>query len=193
VQPLAKLEIVEGPGQGEEFEVDQAAILGRLDTNDVPLKDGKASREHAKVYKQGTLFSIVDLNSSNGTFVNGWQVTKQKLESGDEITIGKVTLRFTDPEAEAVQQAALAGRKSLDDDFGKKGKDAPSGGGGAAPGEKIVMTGHEPLQYRKKKRGNPMLGLDLDQVSDGARIFLYAALVVVFAALMYFAYVIVAG
>jgi len=190
VQPLAKLEIVEGPGQGEEFEVEQAAILGRLDTNDVPLKDGKASREHAKVYKQGTLFSIVDLNSSNGTFVNGRQITKQKLESGDEITIGKVTLRFTDPEADAAQQAALAGRKSLDDDFGKK----PQGGSAAGGGdEKIVMTGHEPLQYRRRKRGNPMLGLDLDQVSDGARIFIYAALVVVFAALMYFAYVIVAG
>ncbi len=190
---MAKLEIVKGLGTGSEYEVDQAVILGRLDTNDVPVKDTKASREHAKVYRQGAVFSIVDLNSSNGTFVNGRQVTKQRLETGDEITIGSVTIRFTDPEAEAIKQAALAGRKSLDDDFGgkKKTAGAAAGGGGGAPD--VVMTGHQPLQYGRKKRGSPKAGLDFDQISDGARLFIYIALVLVFAGLMYFAYTFVAG
>ena len=187
---MPKITITEGPGAGKEYAVDEAAILGRLDSNDIPVHDTKASREHAKIYKQGSVFSIVDLNSSNGTFVNGRRITKQALAPGDEITIGQVTLRFEDPEAEAAKAAAVAGRKSLDDAFGRK-EAAPKAAGDAGKPPEIVMTGHKPLQYSKVKPGNPILGFDLDQLSDTARLIIYIALIAVFAGLMWLAYTLV--
>lgn len=186
---MPKITITEGPGAGKEYDVDQAVILGRLDSNDIPVHDTKASREHAKIYKQGSVYSIVDLNSSNGTFVNGRKVTKQALKPGDEITIGQVSLRFEDPEAEAARQAATAGRKTLDDAFGRTEK-KPEGDPSKQP--EIVLSGHKPLQYSRVKPGAPILGFDLDQMSDSARLIVYIALIAVFAGLMWLAYTLVA-
>ncbi|MHC4342635.1 MAG: FHA domain-containing protein, partial [Planctomycetota bacterium] len=63
---MPKVVITEGPGSGKFYDIEHAVILGRLDTNDIPVQDKKASREHAKIYRQGQQFAIVDLNSSNG-------------------------------------------------------------------------------------------------------------------------------
>jgi len=181
--------IKEGPGTGSEYQVAQAVILGRLDSSDIPVKDTKASREHAKIYKQGERFAIVDLNSSNGTFVNGERVTKHMLEPGDEISIGMVRLLFEDPEAVAAAEAAKqAKRKSLDEAFDKASA-KPAGG---KPDE-IVMRGHQPIQYSRIKPGRPLLGFDLEQLSDTGRFVIYAGLVVVFAVIMYVAYALVTG
>jgi pSer/pThr/pTyr-binding forkhead associated (FHA) protein len=185
---LAKVVIKEGPGTGSEYEVAQAVILGRLDSNDIPVKDTKASREHAKIYKQGDRFAIVDLNSSNGTFVNGAKVTKHLLEPGDEIEIGTVRLLFEDPEAMAAAEAAKeAKRKSLEKALDTARKPE------AAKADEIVMRGHQPLQYSRIKPGRPLLGFDLEQLSDTGRFVIYAGLVIVFAVLMYAAYALVTG
>lgn len=181
--------VTEGPGTGSEYELEQAAILGRLDSNDIPVHDRKASREHAKIYKQGAQYAVVDLNSSNGTFVNGEKITKRVLEDGDEIRIGVVCLRYEDAEAAAAKEAALAGRKSLDDAFDrgqeKKGETP------AKPAD-VVMRGHKPIQYARVKPGNPILGFDLDQLSDTGRFVIYLSLVAVFALLMWLGYKFVA-
>jgi len=191
---LPKVLIKEGPDAGRVYEVAQAAILGRLDTSDIPVKDGKASREHAKIYKQGEQFAIVDLNSSNGTFVNGEKITKRILKNGDEISIGTVRLLFELPEAQEKKQPA---RRGLDDAFdaAKKGEGAPAAaaaGGGGKPAE-IVLKGHQPIQVHRIKPGSPLLGVDLDQLSDTGRILVWAGLIILFGGLMYLAYVLVAG
>jgi len=191
---LPKVVIQEGPGAGKEFEVEQAAILGRLDTNDIPVHDKKASREHAKIYKQGDRFAIVDLNSSNGTFVNGEKITKRILEPGDRIEIGVVRLVFQDPEAEAAK-AAASQRKSLDEAFETAQRGEPGGAAAAATATKpadVQMRGHKPIQVKKIKPGNPLLGIDLDQLSDVGRVVVYLVLLLVFAGLMYLAYSLVA-
>lgn len=173
----------------------QAAILGRLDTSDIPVRDGKASREHAKIYKQGEQFAIVDLNSSNGTFVNGEKITKRILKNGDEIAIGTVRLVFELPEAQPKQGA----RKGLDEAFdeAKKGGAAPAGAGAAAaaagkPAD-IVLKGHQPIQVHRIKPGSPLLGIDLDQLSDAGRVIVFIGIAVLCAGLMYLAYMLVAG
>ncbi|MHC4816841.1 MAG: FHA domain-containing protein [Planctomycetota bacterium] len=190
---MPKVVIKDGPGTGNEYDVAQGVILGRLDSNDIPVKDTKASREHAKIYKQGGRFAIVDLNSSNGTFVNGERITKYLLEPGDEISIGTVSLLFEDPEAVAEAEAAKQDqRKSLEDAFDSaRGEPAAKAAGGKA--DEIVMRGHQPIQYSKIKAGRPLLGFDLEQLSDGGRAVIYTGLVVVFAVLMYVAYALVTG
>ena len=88
---MAKVVITEGPGSGTEYEIERAAILGRLDTNDIPVRDKKASREHAKIYQQGQQFAIVDLNSSNGTWIKIWE--RSKLHDNDFIFMGQQLFR----------------------------------------------------------------------------------------------------
>jgi pSer/pThr/pTyr-binding forkhead associated (FHA) protein len=187
---LPKVVIIEGPGTGTEFELEQAAILGRLDTNDIPVADRKASREHAKIYKQGRQFAIVDLNSSNGTYVNDEPITKRILKTGDEIGIGTVRLRFVDPEGEAARKEALVRRPTLDEDFATKAatespkKDGPS---------EIVLKSHQPLQFSRVRPGRPLLGFDLEQLSDTGRLIVWIVLLAFFAGLIYLGYALVAG
>lgn len=77
---------------------DRAVTLGRLDTCDVVLDDPTVSRTHAEVRRDGDGsgdgFEIVDLESRNGTRVNGYGVARQRLNDGDAIEIGAVPLRF---------------------------------------------------------------------------------------------------
>ena len=68
---MPKVTITQGPDSGKSYDIERAAILGRLESNDIPVHDKKASREHAKIYRQGQTVAIVDLNSSNGTYVDG--------------------------------------------------------------------------------------------------------------------------
>jgi hypothetical protein len=69
-------------------------VLGRLPECSVVLADPNVSRRHAEVRRRGDSVSIVDLNSTNGTSVNGVRVREQVLHDGDEITLGTTTIRF---------------------------------------------------------------------------------------------------
>lgn len=64
---------------------------------DVVLEDSSVSRMHARISKEGQDYYLEDLNSTNGTFKNGLRLQpyeKRKLESGDELRCGRVTLIF---------------------------------------------------------------------------------------------------
>jgi len=69
--------------------------IGRASSCDISLSDNnKASRIHARLEKDSGGWWIVDLNSTNGTFVNKERIKSKKLEAGDEITIGDSHLQF---------------------------------------------------------------------------------------------------
>ena len=64
---------------------------------EVVLDDASISRMHARIVKEQDAFFVEDLNSTNGTFKNGLRMQpyeKRKLEEGDEIRLGKITLIF---------------------------------------------------------------------------------------------------
>jgi pSer/pThr/pTyr-binding forkhead associated (FHA) protein len=75
------------------FEKDIVSI-GRSRDNDVVIENLAISRNHARIRHENGKFFISDLNSANGTFVNGKQVTKSEISHNDVITIGKHTLIF---------------------------------------------------------------------------------------------------
>jgi len=186
---------MEGPGSGTEYTVEQAAILGRLDSNDIPVKDNKASREHAKIYKQGNQFAIVDLNSSNGTLVNGERVTKRILKEGDEIGIGLVKMRFELDDEEKPQAPGGSRRMSLDQAF-DKGQDedaAATAAAAAGSSRDVVMRAHKPLQFRKVKAGRALIGFDLEQVSNEWRLVIYVLCIAIFAGLVWLGMQLVSG
>ncbi len=68
--------------------------IGRREGNDVVLDDPQASRAHAEVRSDAGRFVVLDLQSTNGTRVNGEAVGERELRSGDEIQIGAHRLRF---------------------------------------------------------------------------------------------------
>jgi hypothetical protein len=68
--------------------------LGRHDGADVVLRDSLASRRHAVIVGSADGYRFVDLNSTNGSEVNGAVVTEHRLVDGDEILIGTTRLQF---------------------------------------------------------------------------------------------------
>jgi two-component system cell cycle response regulator len=69
--------------------------LGRTSEADVLLHDEQISRRHALVRSDGQAYTLVDLNSTNGTRVNQDRVTQAVLKEGDKIFLGSTVLKFT--------------------------------------------------------------------------------------------------
>jgi pSer/pThr/pTyr-binding forkhead associated (FHA) protein len=75
--------------------VGNQAIIGREEGLDVILQDAEASRRHSRISWQGGQYVIEDMGSTNGTFVNGVQITTpQVLNPGDSVGIGQTALVF---------------------------------------------------------------------------------------------------
>jgi hypothetical protein len=69
-------------------------VLGRAADVDVPLDDAGVSRRHAEVHVTDGRYRVVDLGSTNGTFVDGERVTAGELRDGSTITVGRSRLVF---------------------------------------------------------------------------------------------------
>lgn len=68
--------------------------IGRLPDCAIPLSDSQASRHHAEVRPTDHGFAVADLDSLNGTTVNGVVIHEKNLEDGDVITIGETDIRY---------------------------------------------------------------------------------------------------
>lgn len=83
------LEVTEGPLAGRVFRLEGfPVVLGRRDSCDVYLPDGSISRRHARLEPQKGGWVVTDLDSTNGTFVNGERVKTKALSPGDIIKLG---------------------------------------------------------------------------------------------------------
>ena len=93
--------IIGGPKAGRNVPIsDETVTFGRAPDCTVELDDGKVSAYHAAMVCQPTGFELKDNNSTNGTFVNGHQITSHYLADGDSIEIGSTELRFLIDEPE---------------------------------------------------------------------------------------------
>ena len=73
---------------------DQPLQIGRLPESAVVVNDPNASRRHAELVRRDGAVVLVDLDSTNGTLVNGAPVKEAPLSDGDEVTIGATVLRY---------------------------------------------------------------------------------------------------
>ena len=71
-------------------------IIGRADDADLVISNKDVSRRHAALSCDGSNFKIEDLDSTNGTFVNGRRITKESLHPGDEISVGDCKIFLDD-------------------------------------------------------------------------------------------------
>lgn len=79
---------------GEEILKHHTVTLGRKPDNDIRIDDSTVSNYHAQIIDDEKTASVEDLNSTNGTYVNGSRISKHTLSPGDVIVIGKHTLVY---------------------------------------------------------------------------------------------------
>lgn len=95
----ARLTVLSSNFAGAEYElVEPTIVIGRTDDNDIIVNHRSISRNHAKITRDGSRFTITDLQSSNGVRVNNEEYDKVELRRGDIIDLGHVRLRFADPD-----------------------------------------------------------------------------------------------
>ena len=99
------LKFISGKYQGGEFPLkdDRQVVVGRSSELDMVLVEDMVSRKHARLVVSGGVITIEDLNSTNGTFVNGEKVQRAQLKEGDRILIGTSILKLMSVGAGAEQ------------------------------------------------------------------------------------------
>jgi transcriptional regulator with GAF, ATPase, and Fis domain len=109
---IPQLIVIDGSSKGAAFPLDGDFSIGREKSNGLCIRQPSVSRRHCLIRRQGEQFTLVDLDSFNGTFVNGLPVTEQVLKHGDQLGVGDTRLLFLTEEA---QDAADSDRVLLDD------------------------------------------------------------------------------
>lgn len=95
----AKL-VIKNSDSGKSFEFDltrDEIHIGRAaDRNEIVLDEGQVSRQHAVIKRIGPGFMLMDLNSANGTFINGERIKEHVLAPGDVFSISRFAIEFSD-------------------------------------------------------------------------------------------------
>jgi hypothetical protein len=89
-----RLLTVEGVPPGVVYEVERTSRIGRSDESDIVLNDLSVSRTHAVLEINAGRPTLRDLESTNGTFLNGRRIRAETLHDGDEVQLGNTRMRF---------------------------------------------------------------------------------------------------
>ncbi len=163
-----------GPGAERTFRVLplQRAVIGRSDTSTICIDDGDVSRRHALVEHQVGEPRLIDLASTNGTFVNGQRIDDVALATGDRVQVGTAVFDVTVGSMAEPQPAP-----PIDDDskvrkqvasMREKLRGAPSGSGAVVVQQTILSGSLEGvglaslLQILEVNRNTGSLLLDLE-------------------------------
>ena len=110
--------IERGHNAGTRIEVkDFPTTLGRDPSNAIVIRDTEASRNHIRIKKRGRLYILEDLDSRNGTYINGDRVINSTLTNGDKILVGATELMFIAPDSN-IQIASDIGKFDMHLDEG---------------------------------------------------------------------------
>jgi pSer/pThr/pTyr-binding forkhead associated (FHA) protein len=98
----------------KEIPVEKELVtIGRKSDNDIHIDNLAVSGHHARIFKAGDWFLVEDLDSLNGTFVNGKMIKESPLKNGDEILIGKHVLKFVSPDVATTSQPEAVLKKGV--------------------------------------------------------------------------------
>ena len=106
---MPRLQIRKGVAAGRDHALGVECVVGRHPSADFVLDDQLISRNHFRVRREGGAWVLEDLESTNGTFVNGQKASRQPLIDGDVIRVGSTELVFvqkdllTPPKASGAQ------------------------------------------------------------------------------------------
>jgi hypothetical protein len=110
---LITLRVLDGADRGRVFEdLATPVTIGREEGNSLQLNDERVSRFHVKIQEDQDKIVVTDLESTNGTKVNGEDIQLRILRFGDIISLGRTVLLFGSREQIAGRLAALRGELS---------------------------------------------------------------------------------
>ena len=151
-----RLIVRRGPQPNQIYELNKDIItLGRDITNDIVINDPEVSRHHCRLTRGGGGYTMEDLGSTNGTFVNGQRLTGARpLSGGDMIGLGEtVTLSYestipaaAEPGQAGGPQPTMVGAQSPG--YGGAGGYPPQQGGAGGAGQQYAPPPPPPPQYQ---------------------------------------------
>jgi len=101
---------VRTPSGDRVYDLDRdEVVLGRDATADVPIDDRKLSRRHCRIYREGDAWRVADLQSRNGTMLNGTPILDDLLAEGDRVEIGRTRITATFPRPPTASKTIGAG------------------------------------------------------------------------------------
>jgi diguanylate cyclase (GGDEF)-like protein len=84
-----------GPTMGSRYALDRPTmVLGRGEDCDLVIADNSVSRSHARIEHTSNGYQVIDLNSTNGTFVNDVAIARTHIQDGDYVRVGNCLFRF---------------------------------------------------------------------------------------------------
>lgn len=129
-----KILVVAGPNRGATYFLQEGEnVAGRAAEASLVLANSQVSKRHCNFQVHGNRVEIVDLGSSNGTFVNGVMVKKKALQANDRVSVGPFVLEVLVPQMPAKIDAFA-------------GTHAVPGGGAAAAGPVVIDPNHFKLE-----------------------------------------------
>ena len=155
---------------GKEFPIQgRELVLGREADCDIVLEDSGISRRHARIVWEGGRHVLYELQSRNGTFVKGRKVERAELQEGDEILLGKATLRL-------LPEALAAGPEEILLEAAESGPPASPLRRPASPPRKVVEATLLPAAPPRVKQGS-LLQADVLQYGGLYRFLIFLGVV----------------
>jgi pSer/pThr/pTyr-binding forkhead associated (FHA) protein len=112
---MAKLVVISDEMKDRTFELaEEHVTVGRLKDNSICLDDGAISSHHAELTRKGEDYVVRDLNSTNGTRVNGQRVVETRLYHGDGVAFGHLQLQYFSSSKSAPQPLPSPLKKTVD-------------------------------------------------------------------------------
>ena len=126
----------------KEFQITkERTTLGRRPYNDIVIDNLAVSGEHAVLQMVGADVFIEDLNSTNGTYINGKAVKKQLLSNNDVVEVGKYRIKFLAEDAEDYEKTMILRPGAFGRAPGTIGTPPPAGPAAAGPASIKVLNG----------------------------------------------------
>jgi len=112
---MARLVLLSEGLTGRTFDLKvEKTTVGRVEDNTFQIPETSVSSHHAEILLRGTDVLIKDLNSTNGTFINGEKVTEGILKVGEILRLGMIEMRLETGEAGPGAPTTATSKKSLD-------------------------------------------------------------------------------
>jgi transcriptional regulator with GAF, ATPase, and Fis domain len=102
-----RLTVISGPWKNTSFPVNSLLSIGSDPSNDIRLEDPAVAAQHCSITETSGCFTLRDLDSPAGTYVNGIPICERVLSFGDQISIGDSSFLFLPEAAAAVESSAV--------------------------------------------------------------------------------------
>lgn len=141
---MATLIVLQGPDKGKTLSAEDDVISIGRGTGSIPLGDQTVSRRHAELRRLNGDWVLTDLNSANGTYVNGMRLLEPvRIKRGDQIRMGSTLLVYTGDELTAQLSGASIPRDMVTLDAGSASVDAAIVASAPSNEDSIVMAAPE--------------------------------------------------